>query len=43
MKITEALELAMKWPGLSCLILLGLIAAFRLVVALLLGIVGSLR
>ena len=35
MRITEAIKLAMRWPGLSGLILLGLIAAFRLAVALL--------
>ena len=37
MKITAGIKLAMRWPGLSGLILLGLIAVFRLVGALLLS------
>lgn len=38
MRITEGIKLAMKWPGLSGLILLGLIAVLQFAGALLLRI-----
>lgn len=43
MRIMEGIKLAMNWPGLSGLILLGLIAVLRLAGALLLRILESLR
>jgi hypothetical protein len=43
MRIMEAIELAMKRPGLSGLILLGLIAVFRFVAALALRLLDGLR
>ena len=43
MRIREAVTLAMAWPGLSALILLGLIVVFRLAGALLLRLLEGLR
>lgn len=43
MRIMEGIKLAMKRPGLSGLILLGLIAVFRFAGALLLRFLESLR
>jgi hypothetical protein len=43
MRITEGIKLAMNRPGLSALILLGLIAVFRLAGGLLLRLLESPR